>query len=50
MSSLLDQRQETRERQSLLMMSMEKKLNPTSHALYKYLNRTDKRLCKISTA
>ena len=39
-----------RERQSLLIMSMEKKLNPNSHALYKYFNRADKKVCRISTA
>lgn len=29
---------------------MEKKLNPTSHALYKYFHRADKKVAKLSTA
>lgn len=31
-------------------MSMEKKLNPNSHGLYKFFNKKDKKICKISTA
>ena len=47
---IMDQRQETRERQSLLVMSMEKKLNPGSYALFKYFNRTDRTIARVSTA
>jgi len=47
---IMDQRQETRERQSLLVMSMEKKLNPGSYALFKYFNRTDRTVARVSTA
>ena len=47
---IMEQRQEARERQSLLVMSMEKKLNPNSYALFKYFNRTDRTVAKVSTA
>ena len=47
---LMEQRQAARERQSLLVMSMEKKLNPSSHALYKYFNRADRTTAKLSVA
>ena len=50
MSSLLQDIQNRREKQSLLIMTMEKKLNSDSWALFKYLNRRDKSLAKISTA
>ena len=50
MSNVLAELQERREKQSLMIMTMEKKLNPNSWALFKYFNRSDKNIAKISTA
>ena len=50
MSNILELKQESRELQSLMIMTMEKKLNPNSWGLYKYFNRRDKNTCGISTA
>jgi len=50
MSNILEERQEQRELQSLMIMTMEKKLNPSSWGLYKYFHRRDKNTVGISTA
>ena len=51
MSSLLANIQQHREKQSLMIMTMEQKLNPQSWALAKYFNnRKDVKTSKISTA
>ena len=48
MSSILQHREEARESQSLMIMQMEKKLNPSSWIWYKMANKQDQNVAKIS--
>ena len=50
MNNIIAQREAARDNQSLMIMTMEKKLNGGSFAWFKYFNRRDQNLSKISVA
>ena len=50
MSTIFDKRNEAKENQSLMIMTMEKKLNPTGFGLFRFLNRKDPSTSTISVA
>tara|TARA_B110000305_G_C18963968_1_gene414026 strand:+ start:78 stop:317 length:240 start_codon:yes stop_codon:yes gene_type:complete len=51
MSSILAQQNEARENQAHMIVTMEKKLNPKSSALYRWMNGgKDRSISKISVA
>ena len=50
LDSVISENSETKENQAAMIMSMEKKLNSGSYALFKYANKKDAHLCRISTS
>ena len=50
MSNILAQKSEARENQAQMIWNMEKKLNGSSFAWFKYKNRSDKSVSRISVA
>ena len=50
MSAIIAQRNEARESQSLMIMTMEKKLNAGSYGLWRFNYRRDRNISKISIA
>ena len=50
MNNFIAQRDASRENQSLMIYTMEKKLNGGSFAWFKYFNRRDQNLSRISVA
>tara|TARA_B110000305_G_C19133798_1_gene490182 strand:- start:442 stop:693 length:252 start_codon:yes stop_codon:yes gene_type:complete len=49
-SSILASRNEAKENQALMIMTMERKLNGKGYGLFKYLNRSDSKTSRISVA
>ena len=49
-SNILAHRNEAKDNQAAMIMSMETKLNAKGWGLYKYLNRGDRKTSKISVA
>ena len=50
MASILQQRNEARENQAHMIMEMERKLNPSSAGWFKFMNRRDQSISRISVA